>query len=92
MRSSTRWYSESVPGPVDRTGVEDFVAFAEEGRVPARRDHGAGGIETEDLRRLAVLVAVAPQPDVDRVDRDRLDLDQQVARAGLGDRQLEVDQ
>jgi hypothetical protein len=71
----------------DVARVVDRIAGLEQARLGAGRFHRAGGVPAQHARRggarLALLV-------VDRVHRDRVDLDQQVAagRRGLG--QLDV--
>ncbi len=67
--------------PGDVAGVVDLVADGEPGDLRAGLHDGPGGVEAEDL-----LFAAGASGDlqVDRVDRDGLDLDQDVVGAGRG--------
>ena len=67
-------------GPDDRARVPDLVARLEQRHVRPDGRHHAGRVIAEDLWRLAALrVGALAHLVVDRIDRDRLHLHQQVA-------------
>jgi hypothetical protein len=63
--------------------VVDLVADREQGHLGADGGDHPRRVVTED-RRLAVRVAARVDLRVDRVDRHRADLDDQVTRPGVG--------
>src|SRR5690606_140066 len=79
-------------GAGDVAGVPDLVAGTEQGDVRAHRFDHAGGIEAQDARLRLDLRLRGAHLGVDRVDRDGLDPDQQVAAAGAGRVELDVEQ
>ena len=58
---------------------------------PADLGHRTGGIETEHLG-LAAGIVVAPDLGIDRIDRDRLDPDQEIVRPRLWPVDLDIDE
>ena len=79
-------------GPADRPGVEYLVARAKQRDVGSDRRDPARGVPTQHLPGSGIRQGVGPALDVDRVDRHRPDLDQDVAALGNRHRLLDVDQ
>ncbi len=78
--------------PHQRAGIEHLVARLEEGDVRTHRLDHPGGVPAEDHRRIRRALPAHAHLGVHRIDRDRLHIDQQVARAGRGLGGLEVEQ
>ena len=79
-------------GAEDGSGVEDFVAGLEEGDLGADGLDDAGAIEAENLGlRFGSLDAHADF-DVDGIDGDGADGDEEIARAGGGLGEFEVEE
>src|SRR5690606_23044824 len=79
-------------GPGDRTCVIDRITGPEPGGFRSRLAHDAGGVPAQHLPFLAFGGRAAADLVVDRVHRDRLHFDEDVAAGGDRLRQLDVDE
>ncbi len=79
-------------GTEDGAGVEDFVAGLEESDVGADGLDDAGAIEAENLGLLRGSLSAHADLGVDGIDRNGADGDEQVARAGGGRGEFEVEE
>ncbi|MCY1239337.1 hypothetical protein D9M72_521280 [compost metagenome] len=79
-------------GAIDGARIEDLVARLEEGRVRPDGADDAGGIPAEHLPLTRFGRRRPADLGVDRIDRDRLDLDEDVPALGLRAWQVDIDQ
>src|SRR4051812_24168242 len=77
-------------GPLELASIKDIVAWLETSHLRADGDDGAGGVPTENLPGTGLRGATAPDLGIHGIDRDRPNLDQQVAAFGLGLRQIDI--
>jgi hypothetical protein len=76
----------------DRSRIPDVVARSKQCYLGADGSHDAGGIPTEHLRRSGLGIQRLANFRIDRVHRDRADLDEHITRLQLRLRKFDVDQ
>src|SRR5271168_4922260 len=77
---------------LDRTGVEDLIAYLEQGHLRSDRIDDAGSVKAQDLEFALGRGGALSKLVVDGIGRDRLDGDADVAALWFAFGDLEIDQ